>query len=179
MASRAWWAERFGRNPKLTGGEVGLEDRLEDDLGRRHDHTVSHRRDAERPGRPRLVRLGDVDPAQRSRAVRLVPQLLAEPVEERPHSHDATVGDRRDTHAVDAGSALVLGHLGPCPPQDVAAGDLVVEGVEAPVGLLLGAAIQHALKARTLSTLSDSLTDLADCSALIRVLLPLRDAPVK
>ncbi len=45
--------------------EVGVEDRLEHDLGCRHDHPVGDGGDAERPGLARLARLGDVHPPQR------------------------------------------------------------------------------------------------------------------
>ena len=41
--SRASIAERFGRNPKLDRQEVGLEDRLQDDLGGGHDDAVAAR----------------------------------------------------------------------------------------------------------------------------------------
>jgi hypothetical protein len=89
---------------------------------------------AERPG---LSRLGDVHPPQRRRTVRLVLKLLSELIEERPHPHDTPISQRRDGHAVDTGGALVGCHLDPCPPHNVAAGDLVVESVEPPSRILL------------------------------------------
>src|ERR1019366_7662608 len=104
------------------------------------------RRDAERPGLARFARLGDVDPAQRLRTVRLVRKRCSQSVEEHLHPIGAPVLDRRNGHAVDAGSTLVPCHLDPCPPQDVGAADLVVKGVETSSGILLGTAIEHALK---------------------------------
>jgi hypothetical protein len=65
----------LGPEPKALRGEIGLEDWLEDDLGRRHDDTVGHGWDAERPGLPRLARFWDVDPPQRLRAIRLSQKL--------------------------------------------------------------------------------------------------------
>jgi transposase len=38
------------------------------------------------------------------------------------------------------------GHVGPCPPHHIAAGELVVKGVEPPCWVLLGAAVKHALE---------------------------------
>lgn len=51
-----------------------------------------------------------------------------------------------DGHIVDAGHAAVGTNLDPRPRQHVAAGDLVIQGVEPTLGLLLGAAVQHALE---------------------------------
>jgi hypothetical protein len=52
----------FRAEPERHGQEVGLEDRFENDLGSRHHHPVTHRRDAERPGLTRLSRLRDTNP---------------------------------------------------------------------------------------------------------------------
>ena len=136
--------------PETDRGEVGLEDRFENDLGRRHHDTVGHRRDTQRPGLARLARLGDMNPSQRMGTIRLGHQLLGEPIEESSHPYDTHLGDRRDCHAVHPGGALVVRHINPCPPQHVAAGDLVVDSVETSAWILLGAAIQHALKGSNL-----------------------------
>ncbi len=136
----------LGPEPIALREEIGLENGFEDDLGRRHDNPVGHSRDAERPGLTRLARFGDVDPSQGLRAIRLCLKCCGEAVEEHLDPVGATFGDRRNAHAVNSGGTLVLCHLDPGPPQDVAAGDLVVEGVEASGGILLGTAIEHALK---------------------------------
>ena len=44
------------------------------------------------------------------------------------------------------GAPWLFASLGRCPPHDIAAGDLVAEGVEASGGFLLGTAIEHTLK---------------------------------
>jgi hypothetical protein len=77
--------------PEALWGEIGLEDGFEDDLGRRHDYPVGHRGDAERPGLPRLARLGDVDPAQRPRTIRLVLKRCSQSIEEHLHPVSAPV----------------------------------------------------------------------------------------
>ena len=48
ILSMASVADRFGRNPKRAGQEVGLEDGFEDELRRLLAHPVLHRRDAQR-----------------------------------------------------------------------------------------------------------------------------------
>ncbi len=101
---------------------------------------------AERPGFPRLARLGDPDPPQRLRAVGLLPELGGEAVEEPAHPFWTPVGDGGDGDAVDTGGTLVGGHVDPCPPHHVAAGELVVEGMEPTLWFLLGTAVEHALE---------------------------------
>src|SRR6266536_144513 len=141
MTSRASWPDRFGRNPKLTG-EVGLENRFEDDLRRRHHHPIAHGGNAERPGRARFA-LGDVHPPQWLGPIRLGPQLGGERVEELVHPR---LLDGVDGQPIDTGSPGVGTDLAPGPDKHVAAGDLVVEGMEASPWILLGTAIQHALE---------------------------------
>ena len=128
------------------GREVRLEDGFEDDLRPRHHHPVSDRGDAERPGLPRLARFGDVDPPQRLGTVGAVVQPSGEPVEEAAHSLCTLGLDVGNGDAVDAGGSLVGGHADPRPPHHVAAGELVVEGVEPALWFLLGAAVEHALE---------------------------------
>ena len=128
------------------GGEVRLEDGLEDDLRRRHDHPVTDRGDAERPGLSRLSRLRDVHPPEGLRAVRALTKLLGERIEEPAHPLDALGLDVGDGLAVDAGSTLVGGHVDPRFPHHVAAGELVVKGMETTLWVLLGTAVEHALE---------------------------------
>ena len=131
--------------PKPVAGrqEVGLEDRLEDQLGRRHRYPVAHGRDAKRPGLARLARLGDMDSPQRRRPVGPGPERCREVAEEGCHPGRLDVGDGDPIHA---GRPSVCSYLVPGPEQDVAAGDLVEQGMEPAMGLLLGTAVQHALQ---------------------------------
>lgn len=123
--------------------EVGLEDGFEDDLRRRHGNAVSEARDRERPGLTRLPWFGDVHPPQRSRPVGPVSERLGELVKEGAYSG---LLDGLDGHAIDAGSPSVGTHFTPRPPQDVGAADVVIEGVEPALGVLLGAAVEHTLQ---------------------------------
>ena len=93
-----------------------------------------------------LSGLWDVHPPQGFRSIRLGLDLRGELVEEGPHPLCAPVLDRRDAHAVDAGSAVVGGNVGPCSPHHVTAGELVVKSVESTFRVLLGAAVEHALE---------------------------------
>jgi hypothetical protein len=97
-------------------------------------------------GLARLAGLGDVHPPQRQGPVGPGLHLLGEAVEEGFHCLDTPVGDRRDAHAVDSRGARVGGNADPCSPHHVTTGELVVEGMEAAFGVLLGAAVQHALE---------------------------------
>ena len=126
--------------PKALGQEVGLENWFEDDLGCRHDHPIAHSRDTQRTSPP--VGFRNVHPPKRNRPVHPGLQRLCELGEELPHPGALHVGDG---NAVDARSTPVSGHVTPSPPQDVAAGDLVEEGMEAAPAVLLGTAIQHPL----------------------------------
>jgi len=77
------------------------------------------------------------------RPVRAGTQLRGEFVEEVAHPGAL---DRVDGHAIDARSSAVSTDLAPSPAHDVAAGDLVKEGVETAVPILLGTAVEHALE---------------------------------
>jgi hypothetical protein len=94
----------------------------------------------------RLPGLGDVHPPKRLRPIRLGFQLLGEIVEEDSYSFCAPVLDRRDGHAVDAGSAVVGGNVDPCSPHHVTADELVVKSVKPTFRVLLGTAVEHALE---------------------------------
>jgi hypothetical protein len=138
VVGRQLWAE-----PVAGGQEVGFEDRLEHDLRRHHDHPVGQARDAERPELAWFARLGDVRPPERPWPVVTGAQPLGEPVEELAHpgSHNVIDGD-----PIDARGSAVGTDLTPSPPEHVAAGDLVIEGMEAAIPILLSAAVEHALE---------------------------------
>jgi hypothetical protein len=104
-------------------------------------------------------------PPQRPRPVGPGAQLCGELVEELAHpaSHDVVGRDR-----IDARGSAVGTDLTPSPPQHVAAGDLVIQGMKAAILILLSAAVEHALESTNRSTPLARLTDLAD-TALVRV----------
>lgn len=133
----------LGPEPETASQEVGLEDRFEDQLRRRHDHPISDRRDTKRPGLTRPARLGDVHPPQRRRPVRARLQPLRQVIEE--HA-DPTRLDSIDRDTIDTRCTPLGTHVAPRTPQDVAAGDVAVHRVETTTGIRLGTAIQHALQ---------------------------------
>jgi hypothetical protein len=73
----------------------------------------------------------------------LCPQLLSAFVEEvaHPAGHDIVDGD-----PIDARSPAVGTDLAPSLPEHVAAGGLVIEGVETAILVLLSTAVKHALE---------------------------------
>lgn len=81
--------------------------------------------------------------SQRPRPVRSGAQPRGELVEEVANTvrDDVVDGD-----AIDARRAAVGTDLAPGPAHDVAAGDLVIQSVEAAIPVLLGTAVQHALE---------------------------------
>src|ERR1700739_1027842 len=102
--------------------------------------------DAGNPERPQLAwpaRLRDTNSPQRLRPVGPGPELRGALFEELapPELHDAI-----DGHAIDARSSSVGTDLAPSPPEHVAAGDLVIQGVETTILILLGTAVEHALE---------------------------------
>src|SRR5919198_481750 len=82
-------------------------------------------------------------PPQRPRPVGPGAQLGGELVEKLA---DRGRRDVVDGDAIDAGGPAVGTDLAPSPPEHVAAGDLVIEGVEAAILVLLGTAVEHALE---------------------------------
>ena len=127
---------------------VRFENRLEDDLRCRHDHPIGDSGNAEWPGLPRLARLWDVDPPQWLRSIGTGSKFCGEAVEEGPHRLGAPALHVSDGYTVDAGGSLVGGHVNPCPPHHITAGELVEEGMKATCSVLLGAAIK--LRARAI-----------------------------
>jgi hypothetical protein len=133
----------LGPKPIAGRQEVGLEDRFKDQLRRRHRYPVAHAWDRQRPGTARLSWLGDEDSPQRLRPVGPSPKLRGELLKEGRHPgrlHGV------DGHPINARRPSVSTDLVPGPLEDVAAGDLVEQGMEATVRLLLGAAVQHTLQ---------------------------------
>lgn len=137
LVSRAPRAE-----PEARRQEVRLEDRFEDDLRRRHDHPVANGGDGERPILPRL-RLRDVDSPQRGRSIALPLECCGDLREELV---DPGLLDGVDRDPVRSRSPSVCTDLAPGPLQDVAAGDVLIQGMEAAVRVLLGTAVKHALQ---------------------------------
>ncbi len=84
-------------------------------------------------GLSRLARLRDVNTPQRLGPITTGFQLDGEIIEEHSHRFDAPGFDVGDRHTVDPRSALIRGHVNPCPPHHIAAGDLVEEGHETDV----------------------------------------------
>jgi hypothetical protein len=84
-----------------------------------------------------------MNPPQRPRPVCPGLELHGELVEEvaHPGTHDVIDGD-----PINAERPTVSTDLAPGPPEHVAAGDLVIEGVETTILVLLGAALEHALE---------------------------------
>jgi len=123
--------------------EVSLEHWFKDQLRRRHRYPVAHTRDRQRPGAARLSWLGDIDSPQRLRPVGPDPKLRGELLKEGRHPGRL---DGVDGHPINARRPSVSTDLVPGPLEDVAAGDLVVEGMETTVRLLLGTAVQHPLQ---------------------------------
>ena len=93
--------------------------------------------------RPGPARLRDVHPPQRPRLVRTGTQLLGELIEEVTNSAG---NDVADGDAIDARRSAVCTDLARSPPEHVAAGDLVVQGVEAAILILLSAAVERVLE---------------------------------
>jgi hypothetical protein len=132
-----------GPEPVAGREEVGFEDRLEHDLRRRHNNPVGHGGNPERTELVRSARFRDVNPPQRPRPIRPGTQPRGKLIEEvaYPASHDVLDGD-----PIDPRGSAVGTDLAPSPPEHVAAGDLVTEGVEAAIPILLSTAVEHALE---------------------------------
>jgi hypothetical protein len=84
-----------------------------------------------------------VDPPQRRRPVGPSLERCGKIVEEGRHPGRLDV---LDGDPIGAGRPSVCSHLVPGPFEDVAAGDLVEQGMEPALRLLLGTAVEHALQ---------------------------------
>ena len=85
---------------------------------------------------------------QRPRPVGIGAQLRGELIEELTHPQGDHVVDG---DAINAGRTSVGTDLAPGPANDVAAGDLVIQSVEAAIPVLLGTAVEHALESTNLT----------------------------
>jgi hypothetical protein len=129
--------------PEAGRQEVGLEHRLEHDPRGGHHHPIADGGYPERPGLTRPARLGNMHSPQRLGPIPSGPHLGGEFFEERQHPG---LLDILNADAVNPGRALVGPHVIPRPPHHIAAGDLVKQSMEPTLRILLGTAIQHALK---------------------------------
>ncbi len=129
--------------PVAGGQEIGFEDRLQHRLRRRHHHPIGHTRDTERPQLARPTRLRYERPPQRLRPVGPGTQLLGELIEKvtDPGTHNVIDGD-----PIDTGRPAVSTDLAPSLQHHVSAGDLVVDGMETAILVLLSTAVEHALE---------------------------------
>ena len=124
--------------------EVGLEDRLQDELGRRLGHPVP---DGGDPQVAELaVGLGDGDPPHRLGLVAVHQQVLLDLSEEGLDPLGAFGLDVFDGDAVDARGAVIPQHLLPCAVEHVGSVDPVVESVEASVRRHLGRLVELGLE---------------------------------
>ena len=123
----------LGPKPVRAGSEVGLEDGLEDDLGRLLGHSVLDSGYAQRALGP--VGLGYEHPANRRRAVGACTESFGQLIK---HPMNAVLLHRRQGQAIDPGGATICSDPPPRLLQDVAPVDAVVQGVEAATRRLLG-----------------------------------------
>ena len=142
-ASSAWWAERFGRNPKLTGRKSASK--IGSSTIRAAAITTRSATHGMPSGRvcPGLPGFGIRTRRSGRRTVASRPQRRSQPVEELAHPGAL---DLLDGHTIDAGRSPVGTDIAPSPLQYVAAGDLVEQGMETTIPVLLGTAVEHALE---------------------------------
>ena len=118
---------------EAAGQEVGLEQRLENELRCLLAHPVFHSGNAQGPLRP--VGLGYLHPPHGRRAIPACTQNDGKLTE---HPVNAIVLHRRQGHLIDPGRATIGSDPLPRLPQDVAPVDAVIQGVEPPTLRLLG-----------------------------------------
>jgi putative hydrolase of the HAD superfamily len=120
---------------------LGLEDRFDDQFYSHLDDPILDRRNPQRTGSPAL--LWDLHSFDGTGLVLLVDQFVAqfsEPI------FDAFLFDGLEGHTVDTRGAAVLADPFPRMPQRLFPTDLVVEGIEAKLGLLFRLAIKLPLQ---------------------------------
>src|SRR5216683_3272074 len=113
---------------------------LQDQRCRLHDRSVPTGGYAERPELSRLPGLGNVDSPQGGGPVGPLLECLGDLFQEGVHSGGLDV---LDADAVDTGGSPVLTDFSPGPGKHVGAADLVVEGMEPAVWVLLGTAAKR------------------------------------
>ena len=121
--------------------KVRLENRLQHERRRHLRHSVSDRRNPQRP--LSSVCLRNVPTPHRRGSIRACAQPRAEVFEKRLDARLLDVGQR---HRIDAGRAAVLLHPSPCFPQDVTPVDAVQQRMETSARLPLGRTPESALQ---------------------------------
>jgi hypothetical protein len=148
----------LGAEPERALEHVGLEDRLNHDLRRRLNNTVTDSRNRQWPLLRRPTGLRDEHPAGRERSPRSRLQILGQLVEK---LDDAVPLDLDDGLAVDAGRASVGTYQLPRTLQNVSAVDLVVERMEPSPGIGLGRPVKRSLQFSDLVLLGGPSHDVA------------------
>jgi hypothetical protein len=121
--------------------QVGLEDRLQHDQGRRLHDAVLDRRDTKRP--LFSVRLRDIHTTHRLRLVRLLPEFFRQFFHPLHFAIDLDIVECLSVHARRA----IVGEAAPVRgPEHVLAIDLVIERVEAEFGVSLRFGMQRRLQ---------------------------------
>ncbi len=139
--SSACVAFRFGRKPVRARMEVRLENRFQHERRRHLRHSVSDRRDAQRP--LSSVYLRNIPTPHRRGSVRARVQSRTEVVEK---GLDTPVLDGGQRHRIDARRAAVLLDPSPCFPQDVTPVDAVQQGMKTSARLSFGRPPESALQ---------------------------------
>src|SRR5712672_879561 len=125
--------------------QVRFEYRLQHDLGGGLNHPIPNRRNPER--KFTASRFGDPHPPHRLGAIPLRNEYLAQALQ--PGFHARRV-DLFEGHSIDTWRSRISAGQRISVPQNIFANDLVVEQIEAEVGLRLRLAIELSLKAADL-----------------------------
>ena len=133
----------LGPEPERARQEVGLEDRLNDDLCGRLDDAVTDSGNRQRPLLALPAGLRYEHPASWQCSVAAVPQIRGQLIEQTGNPVALDVGDGL---FIDAGRAFVGAHQLPRALQHVPPIDLVVERVEPSSGLGLGRPVERSLQ---------------------------------
>lgn len=131
----------LGTIPIRARQEARFEQRLDDDLARLLGDPVTNTWNSQRA--QTTIRLRDLHPQHRLRAVRPRLHVVGKLTKERLHV--ATL-DVLDAHAVHAWRSTIRSHIYPGPPQHIGPDNAVMQGVEATAPTPLGRSIQFALE---------------------------------
>jgi hypothetical protein len=123
----------LGPEPIAAGQEVGLEQRLEDELRRLLAHSIAHGGDAQRP--LGAVGLWYLHPSHGRRVVLACTEVFGQLSE---HPVNPVVLHCFQGQSIDPGGATICSDPLPRLPQHVRSVDAVVQGVEATTRRLLG-----------------------------------------